>query len=87
MRSAELEEGVLEVTKQIPPEVLSSANRLSYTTTAGGAQDTVVADRAAKAATIWRWRDEVKVDLGLQFSLDRGGRDTLGTVHYLSRLS
>ncbi|KAI0781631.1 Asx homology domain-containing protein [Irpex lacteus] len=87
MSSAELEEGVLEVTKQIPPEVLSSANRLSYTTAAGGAQDTVVAGRAAKAATIWRWRDEVKVDLGLQFSLDRGGRDTLGTVYYLSRLS
>ncbi|KAI0086780.1 hypothetical protein BDY19DRAFT_958640 [Irpex rosettiformis] len=82
MSSTELEQGVLDVNKQVPPELLSTANTLSYNV-GSGPQDTVVASRAAKAVSIWRWRDEVKADPGLQFHLDKGGRDMLGTVFYL----
>lgn len=84
MSSTELEEGVLDVHKQIPPDLLSAANTLSYNA-ASSVQNTVVAGRAAKAVSIWRWKDEVKGDLVLQMHLDRGGREMLGTAYYLTR--
>ena len=90
MSSAELEEGVLDVTKQVPREALAAANSVSPGAVGSlwsnaSSRDNLVANRAAKALSIWRWRDETKTDVEMQRVLDRGGRDRLGTVFYLCR--
>lgn len=41
---------------------------------------------AAKALTVFRWRDEVLHDLEMQLSMERGARERCGTVWYLRRL-
>ncbi|KAI0684492.1 hypothetical protein BC835DRAFT_635456 [Cytidiella melzeri] len=88
MSSVELEEGVLDLNKQIPHEVFSIANDISghntWTNVGNGSADAVGASRAAKALSVWRWTDETKSDVELHRTLDKGGRELLGTVHYLN---
>jgi hypothetical protein len=73
----------LDVTRQISPEILAAANNISGLddVTSGSAARL----RAGKATSIWRWREEVRTDVELQLCLDKGGRDCVGTIHYLSR--
>ncbi|TFY60775.1 hypothetical protein EVJ58_g4933 [Rhodofomes roseus] len=41
--------------------------------------------RAAwKSFTVWRWRDEMRNDIQAQMVMDRGGRERVGTLFYLS---
>ncbi|KAH9916526.1 uncharacterized protein B0H18DRAFT_914203 [Fomitopsis serialis] len=39
---------------------------------------------AWKAFTVWRWRDEMRDDIQSQMVMDRGGRERVGTLFYLS---
>ena len=43
------------------------------------------ASRAAwKAFTVWRWRPEVRDDVATQMLAEKGGRERVGTLFYLS---
>lgn len=43
------------------------------------------ASRAAwKAFTVWRWRPEVRDDIATQMLAEKGGREPVGTLFYLS---
>ena len=39
---------------------------------------------AWKAFTVWRWRPEVRDDVAVQMLAEKGGRERVGTLFYLS---
>lgn len=89
MSSLELEDAILDVDGQLPRSerhVLSLSSSLNARPPAEGTPTANLrANRAAKAISIWRWREEVASDLELQMSLEKGGRDLIGTAFYLRR--
>jgi hypothetical protein len=89
MSSVELEIAVLDVDGRVPKGDRFVDNTVASANLWREVKDTppevVAANRATKALTVWRWRDELLCDIELQMSLTRGGRDLLGTVYYLRR--
>ena len=89
MSSSELESGVLDVDNRVPRDarfvgnIMTSANL--WREVKNIPPETVAANRAAKALTIWRWKDEILSDLEMQMALEKGGRSLLGTAYYLRR--
>ena len=86
LSSIELESAVLDVDGRVP-----SGDRFAGHAVAASPwrtdipQELVATNRAAKALTVWRWRDEIISDVEMQMSLEKGGRDLLGTVYHLGR--
>lgn len=88
MSSSEVEQGVLDVDGRVPHAERQSGEDIPSVNFWGDVKPSshaIGAIRAAKALTVWRWKDEMKSDLEMQIALDKAGRDFLGTVYYLRR--
>lgn len=90
LSSSELELTLLDIDGRVPrgdrfvSNLVTSASLWSQAHNVP--QDVVAACRAAKALTIWRWREEILLDTEMQMSLERGARTPIGSVFYVRRM-
>ena len=88
MSSVELEDSILDVDGRVSRAERQAGNDISTVDFWGITRPSPQARgaaRAAKALSVWRWRDEMRSDLEMQIALNKGGRDFIGTVYYLRR--
>lgn len=90
LSSSELEGTILDVDGRVPRGDRFVANLVTSATLWSEAkdipQDVIAACRAAKALTVWRWREDVLSDMEMQVSLEKGARTSTGSVFYLRRM-
>ncbi|KAI9058924.1 hypothetical protein FKP32DRAFT_1596798 [Trametes sanguinea] len=84
-----LERGVLDVDGRVRPSDKYEQDVASVSGRPGGPAEeqervkNVIAVRAWKSFTVWRWRDEMRGETELQIVQERGGRERVATLFYL----
>ena len=84
-----LERGVLDVdgrvssTRKYEQDVAACPNALTPTGAPSEVLKNLIAVRAWKAFTLWRWREEVRDQVEAQLLQERGARERVATLFYL----
>lgn len=79
LSSTDLEDALLDVDARV------SRDQRSVTPIRPTTRPMPRSTSAAKALTVFRWRDEAMHDLDMQVSMERGARERCDTVWYLRR--